>query len=162
MWKKILIWVGIVILALFGFLFWYDYTYSMEVAQPFEVNEPSATPKILIVYQGSDFKHQVVDAVLEHFDDAYTKGIDVSQLPDQAPEAWDVIFITHTWEAWAPPSEVEAFFKQYPEIDHVVTLTTSGDGNYKMDGVDAITSESIIENAPEKAKKVIQMMESKI
>ncbi|RRQ50595.1 hypothetical protein DZC72_08680 [Maribacter algicola] len=32
--------------------------------------------------------------------------------------------------------------------DKIVVFTTSGEGTYRMEGVDAITGESIIENVP--------------
>ncbi len=34
------------------------------------------------------------------------------------------------------------------DMQKIVVLTTSGEGNYKMDDVDAITGESILANVP--------------
>ena len=157
--RKILLALGVLLLVVFGFLLWYDLTYSMEPAQPFVVNTPEMQPRILIAYQGSDYKHQVVDAVVEHFDHAYIRGIDVASLEVEDPDLWDAIFLCHTWEAWQPPAEVAEFIHRYPDVDHLVVLTTSGDGMMRMEEVDAITTASIVEEAPADAKKVIERIE---
>ena len=44
---------------------------------------------------------------------------------------------------------MQTFIEEYPEYSNkIIVLTTSGEGSYKMEGVDAITGESILADAP--------------
>lgn len=148
--KKILI----VVLALVGaalvFMTWYRLHYSMDVARAFEVAGSPAGPKTLIAAQGSAFKDAVTTGLVEHLRrrSASVKVIDVSGLGSIQPQDWDVIVVIHTWEMRKPPTEVQALVDRMQEKDNLVVLTTSGAGNSKLAGVDAISAASRMVDVP--------------
>jgi hypothetical protein len=53
-----------------------------------------------------------------------------------------------------PPAAVRAFVERARNSGKLVLLTTSGAGNFKMDGVDAISSASIVADAPSRAEEI--------
>ena len=131
------------------FAMWYKYEYSMDIIQEFEVNSPDLNLKLLIATQGSDFKDEVTKGIVNYYekDSVYIKVIDVTTLADVDPIDYKAIVIIHTWENWQPPTDVELFINRTKDIqDKIIVLTTSGEGSFKMEGVDAITGESKLEN----------------
>lgn len=62
--------VGILVLVLLFILFalWYRNTYTMEIAQPFEVNQPSAPYHVLIATQGSTYKDSLVKEIIHRLE----------------------------------------------------------------------------------------------
>ena len=64
MWKKILIVSGSIILSFILFIFWYSVTYSMDKVSSKEFNDSSLSDKVLIATQGSTYKNEVVDEVV--------------------------------------------------------------------------------------------------
>ena len=138
--------IGLIILSL-----WYSITFSMDVVQAYDVNDPTLEKKLLIATQGSDFKNAVTSAVVERYkkNSIYIKVIDVTSLDTINPKPFNAILIIHTWEYWKPPKAVSTFTERAKEYhDKMYFLATSGDGNYKIDGVDALSGESILGNAP--------------
>ncbi len=130
-------------------LIWYQYQYSMDVVQPYEVNSPNLEKKLLIATQGSDFKDSITNAAVNHYkpDSIYIKVIDVGGLPEIQPDGFSAILVVHTWENWKPPADVKSFIDRVKnDAGKIVVLTTSGEGSYKMDGMDALTGQSIIED----------------
>ncbi len=138
--------IGLIILSL-----WYGITFSMDVVSTYEVNEPSLEKKLLIATQGGDFKNAITSAVIERYnlDAVYIRAVDVTTLDTIDPKPFTAILVIHTWEYWKPPKTVSAFRERAKEYNNkMVYLATSGDGNYKIDGVDALSGESILANAP--------------
>tara|TARA_R110000744_G_scaffold1334_1_gene4718 strand:+ start:813 stop:1331 length:519 start_codon:yes stop_codon:yes gene_type:complete len=149
--KKVVLIILAVMIVFFLFLIWYQYNYSMDVVAPYEVNTPSFEKKLLIATQGSDFKNKVTSGVVDHFkaDSVYIEVVDISTLPTIDPRKYNALVIMHTWENWKPPLTVQTFIEEYPEYSNkIIVLTTSGEGSYKMERVDAITGESILADAP--------------
>ena len=146
--RKILIAIAITIVAILTFLTWYKLHYSMGVAEPFEVNSPDQQIKVLIATQGSDFKNAVVEGVVEYLKQkpAYIKVVDVSALSQIDEEQWGAIVVIHTWENLKPQEDAKAYLDRAKDLTKVVVLTTSGDGDYKIDGINAITSASEMTN----------------
>ena len=143
--------IGLTIICLIGlfllFLFWYKQTYSMEVAEAYQVNSPSLSQKLLIASQGSEFKKAVTTKIIDHYksDSIFIKVIDVSGLSEIAPWDYNAILLMHTWEISKPPETVQLFIDENAAMkDRLVVLTTSGEGSYKMEDVDAVTGESIL------------------
>ncbi|MFX0558637.1 hypothetical protein ACOCEA_17680 [Maribacter sp. CXY002] len=156
--KLLLIFLGLM-LIFFLFLLWYQWQYAMDEVSSYEVNSPDYKKHLLIATQGSDFKDMVTNEIVETYkeDSVYIKVIDVSALENIDANDFNAIVILHTWENWQPPKPVANFIKNSDTIaDKIIVLTTSGDGNYKMDEVDAITGESIVMDAPLFADKIIK------
>lgn len=155
--RKIAIGVLLVGTIFVGFAIWYNYEYSMTLAEAYELNTKTAKNKLLIATQGSEFKDNVTEGIIERVenDNLYIKVIDISGLNEVNPKDYNAIVIIHTWENWQPPESVETFIKRTKKHkDKIIVLTTSGDGTYKMDDVDAITGESRIEEVD---KYIIQI-----
>ena len=149
--KKILYRILAVMVVFFLFLVWYQYKYSMDVVAPYTINAPTLEKKLLIATQGSDFKDKVTSGIVNHFksDSVYIEVVDVESLNVIDPDDFNALVIIHTWENWKPPLSVQSFIEKYGnESNKIIVLTTSGDGDYTMDGVDAIAGESKLSEVP--------------
>lgn len=156
--KKILIVFLSLILLFFAFATWYKYQYSMEQVNSYEVNSFSFTKKLLIATQGSDFKNKLTEEVVDHYrsDSVYIKVIDVSSLENMDLEDYNGILIIHTWEYSKPPSLIQSFMDNGKyNSKKMIVFTTSGEGSYKMDNVDAITGASKMENTGIHVNKIV-------
>lgn len=157
-WMKIIAWsVGSLLLLFFLFGLWYKQTYSMKTARSFHVNDASLPYHILIATQGSNFKDSVVQNVIAELrtQQAFIAVIDVAGLAEVKEEDWTAIVILHTWEYSKPPDAVDTFIRSIINKNKLIVLTTSGDGNFKFDGVDAISSASALSEIPSKSQEII-------
>ena len=150
------------LLGVITFGTWYTYTYTMKEARSFDVNKPESSTKLLIATQGSEFKDTVVSGIIDHFDDQniFIKVIDVYKLKDIDINDWNAVCLIHTWEFSAPPTSVKKFIKRLPNLDRLAVLTTSGNGTYKMEGIDAITGASVLETSPDVTSQLINKIET--
>ena len=156
--KKLLFTILGMVLCFFLFLLWYQYRYAMHVAQHFTVNTINQETKLLIATQGSEFKNKVTEGIIRYFktDSIYIEVIDITYLQEIDPRTFDAIVLIHTWENWKPPVEIKSFVERTTAYKHkIVVMTTSGEGTYKMNEVDAIVGESILENVPLVTNKII-------
>lgn len=160
--KKILL----VVLALVGaalvFMTWYRQHYSMDVARAFELAGSPAGPRTLIATQGSEFKDAVTAGLVEHLRrrSASVKVIDVSGLESIQPQDWDVIVVIHTWEMRKPPAAVQSLADRMQEKDNLVVLTTSGAGNFKLAGMDAISAASQMADVPARVEEMTMRIDT--
>lgn len=153
---RIILIVGAILLLL---AIWYKYTYSMDVASEYGINNPTFQKKLLIATQGSNFKDAITNSLVDNYkqDSIYIKVIDISSLQKVALENYNAIVLIHTWENWKPPSEVKLFIdKNIAFQDKMIVMTTSGEGSFKMKNVDAITGESKLENVEFYSNKIIE------
>ena len=161
-WRKVLLAAALLIAASIAFAGWYRLHYSMSVARSFEVNDPHSKPRVLIATQGSEFKDALVASVVEHLKAraAYVKVIDVSALPGVNVGEWSALVVVHTWQMRKPPEAVKAFVARARNSGKLVVLTTSGAGDFKMDGVDAISSASVIADVPTRVADIVAKLDS--
>ena len=130
--KKIVIYSGIVLAVFFLFLVWFKATYSMDKVETRDVNALKGKYKILIATQGSEYKNEVVDYVVEHFknDSVYLRIEDVSLLPNVSVDQWNLIVLMHTWEIFKPEKESQLFLeKNYDKTKMFVVSTSASGGN---------------------------------
>jgi len=155
-WRKILLAIALLFTATIAVAGWYWIYFSMSAARPFEVNDPRSSPRVLIATQGSEFKDAVVAGVVDHLKARaiYVKVIDVAALPGVNAGEWNAIVLVHTWEMRKPPKEVKALVDRAGNSGKLVVLTTSGAGIFKMDGVDAMSSASVVAEAPSRAADI--------
>ena len=67
--------------------------------------------------------------------------------------------VKRRWDYWKPPAEVKSFVERTKKDAHkIVILTTSGEGSYKMEGVDALTGESILSEVPVFSGKIVERL----
>jgi hypothetical protein len=156
-------WVVVSILALLVlFGLWYKHTYSMDIAEAMEINDASLDRKLLIATQGSDFKNSLTQSILDHYkkDSVFIKIIDVSDLDKMDPNDFNAVLVMHTWEYEKPPTAVGSFIEKTKSFKNkIVVMTTSGPGTSTMEGVDAITGESIKEDVPVYAVRIIERLD---
>lgn len=156
--KKLLFAVLGMVLCFFLFLLWYQYRYAMDVVEPYTVNSSSLEKKLLIATQGSEFKNTVTEGIIQHFetDSIFIKVIDITSLEKIDPDVFDAIVLLHTWENWKPPVEVKSFVERTKASkDKIIVMTTSGEGSYKMEEVDAIVGESNLVEAVAVTDRII-------
>jgi hypothetical protein len=160
-WKKVVLALAVVPVALVGFAIWYGVHYSMHEAKPYEVNSPSEREHVLVATQGSPFKDAVVQGVAARLKTrpAYVKVIDVAALPSVRESDWDAIVILHTWQMSKPPEPVRAFVDRSESRDKLVVLATSGEGSQHIAGLDTITSASKQADVPARVDEIIQRVD---
>ena len=151
-------------LAIFAPLTWYKSNYSMDIAQALTVTVPNAKHQLLIASQGSVYKNSVVEGIIAAAKERQMaiEVIDVSGLSTVKLEDWNVIVILHTWENWTPQVDAKTFLQRHPNRDKIIVLTTSGQGELKMPGVDAITSASLSAHAPLHVAEIMRRIDAVI
>jgi len=149
---------GVLILAFVAFMTWYKVTFSMDIATEHEYKGEPGSKSILIATQGSEFKDGVVDLILKSFKGHHIKIIDISDLYKVKEDDWDCILIIHVWEVWQPPKAIKFYTERWQHPEKHVVITTSGDGHYHQENVDAITTASIIADEDKIAEKAIEKM----
>ncbi len=159
--KKAVVIISILaLLSLFGV--WYKYTFSMTKVAAFQVNTTRSDSKLLIATQGSEFKNNITQGVIDHYGpgSVFINVMDVSGLNGVFAEDYDAILVLHTWEYERPPDAVASFMDRMKSTENnIIVMTTSGPGTSKIEGVDAITGESILENVPQVVEKVIKRLD---
>ena len=159
--KKITLSITVLGLLFILFAVWYKYQYSMDTAKSFEVNTSMLDRKLIIATQGSEFKNEITKNIVEFYkpDSIYIKVVDISSLSEIDPQNWNALVIMHTWENWKPPIDVKAFIDRTQAFQNkIVVLTTSGQGSFKMKGIDAITGESKLENIASYTHLIIERL----
>jgi hypothetical protein len=153
--RTLLVGAAGVVVAIGLFLGWYRLRYSMSPAQAFDVAGPVSGPRVLIATQGSDFKQSVVAGVVDHLKGrAALSVIDVSALSETNDGDWDAIVVMHTWEMRKPPAAVKTFVDGVKGREKLIVLTTSGAGDFRLEGVDAISSASRVEDVPARVAEI--------
>jgi len=149
-WHKALIVGGGIAAALIGSMTWYRIHYSMAPARPFEVTGTASGPRVLIATQGSEFKDAVVAGVIDHLKSrgTHVKVIDVAELPGTNESDWNAIVVIHTTQMHEPPAAVQTFIDRSGRSAKLVVFTTSGAGDFKANGVDAISGASKMIDVP--------------
>lgn len=160
--KKITLSITVLGLLFILFAVWYKYQYSMDTAKSFEVNTSMLDRKLIIATQGSEFKNEITKNIVEFYkpDSIYIKVVDISSLLEIDPQNWNALVIMHTWENWKPPIDVKAFIDRTQAFHNkIVVLTTSGQGSFKMKGIDAITGESKLEKTASYTHLIIERLD---
>jgi hypothetical protein len=152
--KKILIVVGGLILFFFGFLVWFNATFSMEEAKAFETNNSDAQFKVLIATQGSEYKDKLVEELIALNDEVYFNVIDVTSLSDVMYTKWDAIILMHTWEIWEPEEHSAEFLEEHADAENIFVVSTSGGGDLMIPGVDGISGASSLTDVSKDAGKI--------
>lgn len=161
--SKILLFVLSIGVLLIVFAMWYKNKYSMDKVEEYQINSTNYNQKLLIATQGSVFKNTLTKSIIENYkqDSIFINVIDVSSLSKINPKEYNAILLMHTWENWSPPVDIKNFIKKTEQYkDKIIVFTTSGQGNYRMENVDALTGESILENVSVFSKEIIKKLNS--
>ena len=160
--KHILATTALLLAAALVFVSWYKVHYSMGPAKTFEVNAPTSEDKILIATQGSEFKDAVVQGVVSQMKNrgAYVKVIDVSDLPNIDEAGWSAIVLISSWEMRRPEPNVKTFVDKSHAGRKMIVMNTSGRGDFKMEGVDAISGASVMVDVPGRVATITNRIEA--
>ncbi|AEP28822.1 hypothetical protein [Brumicola nitratireducens] len=159
--KKVTLAAVLVGLTLFSSLTWYNVKYSMEFVPSFTIKSENSIYNLLIATQGSAYKRSLVDGVIEQLKNRpfNITVIDVSALADVNTEEWTAIVILHTWESWRPQQDAMSFVHRNPDADNTIVLSTSGQGDLKIKGIDAITSASNMADVDKDVAKIMRRID---
>ncbi|MBT8195453.1 MAG: hypothetical protein HKO56_03710 [Bacteroidia bacterium] len=137
------------LIAFIGFSI-YKTKYSMDVIDGYEINSASLSKKVLIASQGSTFKNELVSKIIKvlNSDSTYIKVIDVTSLSTEDVNEWNAVIVIHTWEYGEAQFDAYQFAKTSVFDDRINVVTTSGNGEEQMLGIDAISSASITDEIP--------------
>ena len=161
--KKIIISVLALIILVAAFAIWFKIEYSMGEAESYQLSTQKESGSLLIATQDSEFKNAVTHQLVEYYkkDSIFIDVIDVSLLKDIDPEKYNAILLIHTWENMKAPSSVDYFIKNNDDFHgKIIDFTTSGQGTYKMKGVDAIAGESVLKETTFYVEKLIKKIDS--
>jgi hypothetical protein len=158
--RKVLIGTAVILLLIFGYSIWYLTAYSMDEAKPYFVGLKSRDQKVFIATQGSEYKNTLVKRLTDFLDseEVYVEVKDVSTLRNVETEDWDAIIILHTWEMWKPEGNSKTFLESNYDAQKVFVVSTSGAGDEKIEGVDAITGASVLSEVPDHFNQLKQKL----
>lgn len=141
----------------FVFTIWYTQRYGMDKIAEFEINDARLDSRILIASQGSEYKNTLVADIISSFnyDSIYIKVIDVIDLKKENGADWDALVILHTWEIGVPPETVSNFIDQVVDRNKLIVVATSGSGEEQIDGVDGISSASLLGEIPDQRQLLV-------
>lgn len=160
--RGLLISLAALAIGVIGFLAWYRVHFAMDPVDGFTVNDPSSEQHLLIATQGSAFKDAVVAGVIERLSEQpmFIQVVDVTALADVDESQWDTIVVLHTIEYGKAPAPAQAFVNRAGKTGKVVVLSTSGAGDFKIEGIDAISSASGMTDVPRQVDKILSRIES--
>lgn len=162
--KKVTLILVLIGLSLFAPLTWYKVNYSMDFTPSYSVQSEDPKHKLLIATQGSEYKNAVVAGIINAVKNrpVDVRVVDISALPEVNIDEWSAIVILHTWENWQPQKDAMLFINRNPDLANIIVLTTSGQGDLKMEAVDAITSASDISNVEKDTAQIVRRIDSVI
>nr|WP_297347000.1 hypothetical protein [uncultured Glaciecola sp.] len=162
--KKVTLILILIGLSLFAPLTWYKVNYSMDFIPPYSVQPDNPKHKLLIATQGSEYKNAVVAGIIDALKNRQidVRVVDVSTLSNINIDEWSAVVILHTWENWQPQKDAMLFIERNPDLKNIVVLTTSGQGDLKMESVDAVTSASAIANIEKDTAEMVLRINSVI
>ncbi|MCD4731474.1 MAG: hypothetical protein K8R74_12795 [Bacteroidales bacterium] len=166
-WIKILI--GIVVTPVLLFLILlvaYILINRQGVIEPFQFGNSNAENKILIASQGSDFKNNLVEKLVNQFkdDNNFLSVIDCTELGDENEKDWDAVIIIHTMQIHKMPKEARKFLAEVKDLSRIMLVSTSGGGDDLVTDfdVDAISSPSRTSVIPQILEWVNEKMVDKL
>jgi menaquinone-dependent protoporphyrinogen IX oxidase len=133
----------------------------MVPAESFSVNDASSARRLLIATQGSAFKNAVVAGIVERLRQRpiFIRVIDVGALSDVDASDWDAVVVLHTIEYGDAPPAAQAFVDRLADTGKIAVLSTSGRGDFKIKGIDAISSASRMTDVPARVDELVQRIE---
>jgi len=155
-----------IILLFFILLGTYVVVNWQGVIEPFQVGNPEATNKILIASQGSEFKNNLLNNLVQKLrtEDNYLYVVDCTKLDSENVPDWDAIVVIHSAQMHELPGAAELFLERTIDLSKVILVSTSGAGDDKVEGfeVDAISTASRIGITHKIINWLIPRIESKL
>jgi hypothetical protein len=160
--RRIALSIAAAVIIVVGFLAWYRVHFAMDPAGTFSVNDPASERRILIATQGSAFKDAVVAGVVDRLRQRsiFIQVVDVSSLSGVNEHDWDAIVLLHTNEYGRAPAAAQALVDRVESTGKIVVLSTSGAGDFKIKGVDAISSASRMTDVPARVDELLARIDT--
>jgi uncharacterized membrane protein len=115
--------------------------------------------RVLIATQNSKFKQAVVSEIRNALNNNsfYIKVVDIKNLRYQGTREFSAVVIINRALAGRPDPRVESYIDNEPQKNKIIILTTGILDAWKPDteGVDAMTSASVIRKSNKIAKKIV-------
>ncbi len=162
---KILLYFILGVIAIFViFMGTYIIVNWQGVIEPFQVGNPNAENKILIVSQGSEFKENLVQNLVERLkdDNNYLNVLDCTELDSEKVADWHAVLIIHSAQIHKMPKEAHLFLENATDLSNVILVSTSGSGDDKIEGfdVDAISTASRMAITPKLIEWIMPRIEN--
>lgn len=166
-WIKILIGIIATPVLLFIILLTvYILVNRQGVIEPYQVGNPNAEVKVLIASQGSEFKNNLVEQIINKFNDqnTYFSVVDCTSLEDKNEKEWNAVIIIHTMQIHEMPKEAKMFLSEVDDLSRIMLVSTSGGGDDMVQdfNVDAISAPSRPGKIPGILEWINNKMENKI
>jgi len=130
-----------------------------------QVGNQTARNKILLFSSQSDFKDGLINEIKSSIEegDYFLKITGLESLKTENTEDYDKVIIIATCLSWGLEYSVQEFLDNYDNMDKVILITTSGDGNWKPNKyerkIDAIATASKKVRIPKIVYEVRQIIE---
>jgi uncharacterized membrane protein len=148
---------GRLLLIFLGLVLWGCASPPVETTQ----SGPVAVLKkrVLIATQNSKFKQAVVSEIRNALNNNsfYIKVVDIKNLRYQGTREFSAVVIINRALAGRPDPRVESYIDNEPQKNKIIILTTGILDAWKPDteGVDAMTSASVLSKSDKIAKKIV-------
>ena len=131
-----------------------------------EIGDNSNEKKVLIAVQVSEFKNQLLDAVVTELrTNIYLNIIDIEDLPDSSAVDFDVVVIITEKRVFNINKNAREFIENTAEKDKIVLFFTEA-GKSRMPeefiGIDAVSSASRYENLESMKEFIITELEKRL
>ena len=124
----------------------YVFLYYPRKAEPFEINTPNPTKRVLIATQSTDFKNELTTTLCDSLkaSSAYIRGIDVGGLSEVNESDWDRVLIITSFIARLN-GNIDRYVSGSHAPEKILVFVTSGGSDWQPPSdfkVDALTSAS--------------------
>ena len=132
----------------------------MGISEGYRINTPDASTSLLIATQASAYKDQVSKIITDELKgmDLFVEVLDITQLDCKKHNEYDAYIFLHTWEMYKVPEALSQFLNNCKVEKNSFFISTSGDGNLILEGVDGITSASVLLDAEKDANKALEWL----
>ncbi len=130
-----------------------------------ELNQPSMEEQVLIASRSSVFKDAVVAGIEEAFAGrpVYVKLIGLDELEGEDASQYAAVVLINTCMFWQLDPEVKEFLERHESRDHLIVLTTSGEGYWLPDGedrdFDALSSASHMCDVDDVSQEIVEKID---
>ena len=90
----------------------------------------------------------------------FIQVVDVTALAGVDESQWDAVVVLHTIEYGKAPAPAQAFVNRVGKTGKVVVLCRSGAGDFKIEGIAAISSASRMTDVPRQVDEILSRIES--
>lgn len=152
--------VTILLFAFSFFSYFYVAEYRMGICQAQTVNDRTARNSLLIASQQSEYKDQLTEQLINRLmdQDIYIELIDISDLSQIDKNEYDAYVLLHTWEMYKAPTSITTFTKRV-DNSKVFIVGTSGGGDLLLEGVDGISSASVLNTLDSDLRNIMNWLE---